>query len=122
MKFIYKTISAAVVGFALKKGIDAIENGTANKSIIDRFGRPLRDAHLGFNNTAYVLGLISEKKKAEWNKNVVEKYNAVHTFPESNPIPNGNSGNQGDISASYLEGEEHTKPKAKQNRMPTKNI
>lgn len=122
MKFIYKTIGAAVVGFALKKGIDAIENGTANKSIIDRFGRPLRDAHLGFNNTAYVLGLISEKKKAEWNKNVVEKYNAVHTFPESNPIPHGNSGNQRDISAPHVQGEVHSKPKASQTRIPPKNM
>lgn len=122
MKLIYKAVGAALIGAALKKGIDSIENGTAQKSVIDRFGRPLRDAHLAFNNTAFKLGIISERKKAEWNKNVVEKYNAVNTFPESNPIPANSSGKKGDITAPYLAGEEHTKPKATQTRIPNKGI
>jgi|GEM_PF-3086700 len=122
MKFISKAISAALAGYAVKKVIDSIENGTAQKSVLDRFGRPLRDAHLGFNNTAFKLGVISERKKAEWNKNVVEKYNAVRAVPNSNPIPANGSGNQSDISAPHVQGEVHSKSKASQTRIPPKNI
>jgi len=122
MKFISKAISAALAGYAVKKVIDSIENGTAQKSVLGRFGRPLRDAHLGFNNTAFKLGIISERKKAEWNKNVVEKYNAVRAVPNSNPIPANGSGNQSDISALHVQGEVHSKSKASQTRIPPKNI
>ncbi|EPR67624.1 hypothetical protein [Cyclobacterium qasimii] len=122
MKFIAKAVGAALVGFAAKKVIDSIENGTAQKSILDRFGRPLRDAHLGFNNTAFKLGIISERKKAELNKNVVEKYNAVRAVPNSNPIPANGSGNPSDISAPHSQGEVHSKSKASQTRIPPKTM
>ena len=122
MKFIYNTAAVALVGYTVKKVIDSIENGTAQKSVLDRFGRPLRDARLGINNTAFKLGIISERKKAAWNKSVVEKYNAVTTFDNSNPIPDNNAENQSEIIAPHLEGEVHTKPKASQTRIPTKTI
>ena len=122
MKFITKAVSAALVGYAVKKVIDSIENGTAQKSVLDRFGRPLRDAHVGFNNTAFKLGIISEKKKAEWNKNVVERYNAVRTVPNTNPIPANGASNQSDISVPHSQGEVHSKSKASQTRIPPKNI
>ena len=122
MKYITKAVGAALVGFAVKKVIDSIENGTAQKSVLDRFSRPLRDAHLGFNNTAFKLGLISGRKKAEWNKNVVERNNAVRAVPNSNPIPANGAGNQSDISAPHVQGEVHSKPKASQTRIPPKNM
>ncbi|WP_185152557.1 hypothetical protein, partial [Fulvivirga aurantia] len=56
----------------------------SRNKIVRSFDRPVKDVRMTFNNLAYKLRLVSEKKKADMNKATVEAYNAkIETKKES---------------------------------------
>ncbi|UII25911.1 hypothetical protein LVD15_21820 [Fulvivirga maritima] len=76
VKIISGAIAGAAAGYLTATLIAPRSGKQTLKNIDTSLSKPVKDIRMTLNKVAYKLGIISEKKKAELNKNTIEAYNA----------------------------------------------
>jgi gas vesicle protein len=92
MKAIYAAIAGLITGF-IGATVMAPRNGReTRKNINEVFNKQWKNVRMAYNESAYKLGLISEKKKADLNRETVTAYNAKNK--KTNATPSGVRNNE----------------------------
>lgn len=92
MKAIYAAITGLIAGFIGATFLAPRGGRETRKSLNKSFNKQWKDLRMTYNESAYKLGLISEKKKADLNRETVTAFNEKNK--QGNATPSGVRNNE----------------------------
>jgi gas vesicle protein len=85
MKIIYATITGLITGFIAAVFMAPDSGKETRKSLKGTVRKQWKDVRMAYNQSAFKLGLISEKKKADLNRKTVNAYNSKNKKASADP-------------------------------------
>lgn len=85
MRMIYGTITGLITGFIAAVFMAPRSGKDTRKSLNGALNKPWKNVRMAYNESAYKLGLISEKKKADLNRKTVNAFNATKKKTSADP-------------------------------------